>query len=158
MMNARPPNRQLLEKICDALTAGNSPQLPLMRAVADGRFGLNIINAPTDKWTVWIARTLPPHITLLQAANGRDDEPPPNVWACVSGLRRWAHGVLIVATERHDDYREAIRRAWGYVLALLIATTPRFAKDWEQAFRDYSDTVLFMPDPDDPVVRRQAHM
>lgn len=114
------------ERLARTLEMHRVPQAPLVRAVANGQFGMLGSDHPRDSFSRAKLAALPdPHVIVL-AANFQ-----PRDIACARYLLDWSRFVVIQAgDERREDYERVARMVPNYRRVLLIETLPHLAARW----------------------------
>ncbi len=131
-------DRATLNKAAERMAAMNGPQLPLIRAAADGLISVFFFEHPDAAWpTRTIERQTRPAVCLV----GDDPHPNgeavgPNGWSCATRLRYWARACIVHgAAGRHDDYREGVAAALLTQRLVFIETDAAHLEQWAALFK-----------------------
>jgi hypothetical protein len=143
-----PPHlrRPDLEAACDALARAAAPLLPLMRAAADGRLSLCILQTPDAPWP---ARTLGELRLPVVVLVGDDPGPHPEAalgpqgWKAAERLRRWCRWSMVHgAGGEPAHYAAAAEAAEAVRRVALVETSHLRAMSWRRFLGPAGLTIL----------------
>jgi len=133
-----------LEAACAVMARARAPLLPLVRAAADGRISLCVLQTPDARWP---ARTLAafrlPVVLLVGDDPGADLARGPLAWKAAERLRRWCRWSLVHGAGAEPAHYAAAAEAAAWVgRVALVETSTAHALAWRRFLGPAGITVL----------------
>jgi hypothetical protein len=154
-------NKAALEAAALRAAQCQAPQLPFLRAAADGRHEFGLVMNPENVWPSKAEKIRGPLVMLIA-----DDPSPsgfsigPDGWKCRHAAKRWARATVIHGTGADLDHYRAISDAAATLFRILVIETDSKHVD---AWADFFDrkVLIFKPPPGEchpcPVQRERLH-
>lgn len=132
------------EAACDFLARAGAPLLPLVRAAADRRISLCVLETPDARWPARIlGRLCLPMVVLVGDDPGAGLARGPLAWKAAERLRRWCRWSMVHgAGGEPGHYAAAVDAALWNGRVALIETDSAHALPWRRFLGAPGMTIL----------------